>query len=361
MAPRFFAMCLFGLLLVIPGVALGGIPTVETIDVGRGAVNVYFPSTYDTCEALPLIVSLHRFGGSSSEHEEYVNLLTQIESCRFICCIPDGTTDAQGNQFWNGAAACCDFNGSGVDDSGYLRDLIDAVIDTYSVDDRSVHCLGHSNGGFMSYRMACDHADIIASIVVLAGAMPDDPSVCVPSEAVSVLHMHGDIDTTIQYGGGCFGADCYASAQQSAEMWVGFNLCDPASGVNDPPVDVDGALPGTETIPVRYSSQCAGGSEVEFWTINGAGHFPRFYNIRAGEGPEDNRFAPLAVDWLLSHTKPAVVRPGDTNSDGAIDVNDISYVLLRLGQTTEDGDANGDGTVDVNDISYVLFRLDGAC
>lgn len=55
---------------------------------------------------------------------------------------------------------------------------------------------------------------------------------------------------------------------------------------------------------------------------------------------------------------------GDANGDGAVDVNDISYVLFRIGNTgvpgTVDGDANGDGTVDVNDISYVLFRL-GAC
>ena len=49
---------------------------------------------------------------------------------------------------------------------------------------------------------------------------------------------------------------------------------------------------------------------------------------------------------------------GDVNGDGGVDVNDISYVLFRLGGTT-DGDANGDSTVDVNDISYVLFRLGG--
>ncbi len=57
---------------------------------------------------------------------------------------------------------------------------------------------------------------------------------------------------------------------------------------------------------------------------------------------------------------------GDANSDFAVDVNDISYVLFRLGDLPNgscgclQGDANGDGIVDVNDISYVLFRL-GTC
>jgi hypothetical protein len=57
---------------------------------------------------------------------------------------------------------------------------------------------------------------------------------------------------------------------------------------------------------------------------------------------------------------------GDANGDFTVDVNDISYVLFRLGGLANEacgcleGDANGDGIVDVNDISYVLFRL-GTC
>ena len=52
---------------------------------------------------------------------------------------------------------------------------------------------------------------------------------------------------------------------------------------------------------------------------------------------------------------------GDANGDNTVDVNDISYVLFRLGGPPPDGDANGDGAVDVNDISFVLFRLGDAC
>jgi hypothetical protein len=62
---------------------------------------------------------------------------------------------------------------------------------------------------------------------------------------------------------------------------------------------------------------------------------------------------------------PAFPCEGDANGDSAIDVNDISYVLFRLGNVGlpgfVDGDANGDGVVDVNDISYVLFRLGDPC
>jgi hypothetical protein len=63
-------------------------------------------------------------------------------------------------------------------------------------------------------------------------------------------------------------------------------------------------------------------------------------------------------------SNPPVGCDGDANGDNTVDVNDISYVLFRLGNAgapgSVDGDANNDGIVDVNDISYVLFRL-GPC
>ena len=56
--------------------------------------------------------------------------------------------------------------------------------------------------------------------------------------------------------------------------------------------------------------------------------------------------------------------PQDTNADNTVDVNDISFVLFRLGDSgdpqTLPGDTNDDGVVDVNDISAVLFNL-GPC
>ena len=61
---------------------------------------------------------------------------------------------------------------------------------------------------------------------------------------------------------------------------------------------------------------------------------------------------------------PVLVCDGDANNDQVVDVNDISYILFRLGNNGKpgsvEGDANNDGVVDVNDISYVLFRL-GVC
>ena len=57
-----------------------------------------------------------------------------------------------------------------MDDSAYLSALIDQIKGTYAVDARRVYLVGHSNGGYMAYRMACDHADQLTAIVSLAGS-----------------------------------------------------------------------------------------------------------------------------------------------------------------------------------------------
>ena len=64
--------------------------------------------------------------------------------------------------------SCCDRFGDGVDDAGYLRGLIEEIGSTLAIDRKRIYVLGRSNGVFMSYRMACEYADVIAGIASLA-------------------------------------------------------------------------------------------------------------------------------------------------------------------------------------------------
>ena len=98
------------------------------------------------------------------------------EARGFLYCYPDGTIDRWGNRFWNATDACCDFGNTGVDDAGYLRGVIEEIARRFAVDRKRVYLIGHSNGGFMAYRMACQSADLIAGIASLAGTTFLEPS-----------------------------------------------------------------------------------------------------------------------------------------------------------------------------------------
>lgn len=99
--------------------------TVEFVDNGRGLVPLYLPSDYDETKPLPLIISLH--GYSDPDVDGYFDFVEQVDGKQFLYCVPLGTSDFNGAPFWNATDACCNFFGSNVDDSGYLRQLIELV------------------------------------------------------------------------------------------------------------------------------------------------------------------------------------------------------------------------------------------
>src|SRR5690606_4959263 len=153
-------------------------------------------------------------------------------------------------------------------------------------DDKRIYFMGHSNGSFMSYRMACDHADRVAAIAGLAGAMWDDPTKCTPSEPVHVLPLHGTDDTTIASAGGDLLGLPYPGAEASVAFWASLSGCDAAAP--EAPLDLVDGLADEETEVSRYTG-CTGGS-AEIWTIQGAGHIPSF-NADA---------TPAILDFLLA-------------------------------------------------------------
>jgi len=165
------------------------------------------------------------------------------------------------------------------------------VAETYTVDTKRVYLVGHSNGAFMSYRMACDHADAIAGIAALNGAMWSDPSKCQPSRPVSVLHIRGTTDQTILNAGGVITGIAYPSTTATVADWVGLNGCPTSPDTSAAPVDLESSVPGAETTISRYPD-CRGGSKVELWTIKDAGHIPAFTDA----------FAPDVFDFLLAQS-----------------------------------------------------------
>ena len=334
-------------LLVVSAASAWAQPQSDFVDVGRGPVRLYYPSDYDGTQSLPLIVGLHGFTGSGVGFESYFDLTSQIEERQFMYLIPDGSRNFAGLRFWNATEACC---GANVDDSSYLRDLVEAVQQDYAVDDRSIHFTGHSNGGFMSHRMAIDHADMVASIASLAGANYIDAAAHDPSEPVHVLQIHGTADSVIQYNGGSAFAP-YPGAEQTVLNWVGYNGLSAAEQVSGEPFNLDGAVPRRETTNTIYDPNNDQGIGVELWTLEGSGHSPAFGNT------PNNRLAPRVVDWLLTHTKSNPFARCDFDENGSCDLADVDAMFLQgpigsgvaVDGSNEAYDLNGDGQIDLLD------------
>ncbi|MHC4696551.1 MAG: CE1 family esterase [Planctomycetota bacterium] len=264
------------------------------IDLGRGDITIHVPASYDPGTPTPLAILLHGYGSSGWATEAFFGFATAAETAGIIYAAPDGTTDLSGTSFWNATDACCNFNNSTVDDSGYLRLLVEAIQAEYNIDDRRIYFAGLSNGGFMSYRMACDHADLIAGIVSVAGATFDNAADCTPTEPVHILQIHGTSDDVIFYAGGYLITVPYPGAVESVETWAQYNGCDLTPVAPPDTLDLDYEGDGAETTITRYPDGCSSGGSAELWTVNGGAHV-------ITPTPD---FGPSIAEFMLTHPQP---------------------------------------------------------
>ncbi|MCA9610770.1 MAG: hypothetical protein KC619_34480, partial [Myxococcales bacterium] len=154
---------------------------------------------------------------------------------------------------------------------------------------RDVYFFGHSNGGFMSYRMACDHADRITAIGSLAGSGFLTEAECGATQPVSVLQVHGDMDETIDYLGV---TAAYPSAEAMVDRWAARAGCTEEVTAGEA-LDLDQTIPGAETTVEDHVTGCSG-ADASLWTIAGGSHIPDLTS-----GP----FAADLLEWLDRHRR----------------------------------------------------------
>jgi len=263
----------------------------ETINTGRGDVSLTVPAGYSKDTPAPLIILLHGYTSNSKQQEGYMKFGKIVDEYGFLYLVPDGTKEAAGRkvQFWNATKACCDFQGSGVDDSTYLLGLINEVKKQYSVDDKRVYLIGHSNGGFMSHRMAQDHPDVIAGIASLAGAAPAEIKGPKPTNPVNILQIHGTKDSVIQFTGGNTQQMKFPGAEGSLDQWAAYNTVDGEKKEVRQKLDLDKRVDGKETTITRWNKN----GDIELWAIKDGSHIPAV----------SDTFTKHVVEWLLEHPK----------------------------------------------------------
>lgn len=270
----------------------------------RAKAKVYFPTQYENQERWPLVVLMHGFTGTASNTDLYLGLRFRTSRRGFILVTPEGTAnppgsispkgeDFSGKQFWNATEFCCDFLKSGVDDVKYLTQLVDYLSKNYRVDPRRVYLLGHSNGGFMANRLACEAGEKFAAIATLAGGSFKSLSSCKKHTAVPYLQIHAVNDKTIVYGED----PRYAGGLPTVQQWVKKNGCASDSVV----VPRKATLPlvlGPE-VTMRSWSNCSSGKDVALWTIqdySGPFYSPHIPNLSLS-------FSEEVLDFLLAHSR----------------------------------------------------------
>ena len=219
---------------------------------------LFIPSTYQAGTPLPLVFNLHGAGSNAVEQEFYCQMNKIADTASFFVCYPNGI-----NNFWNVGWSA----GSNADDVGFLNALIDSLQVNYTINPSRIYSCGMSNGGFMSYQLACASGDRFAAIASVTGSMtPTNYANCQPTRPFPVFEIHGTADLVVPFEGL---ANVSISIDSVIDFWTAENGCSNDPDINEIP-DIN-TLDGCTATRYDYLN-CLDNTKVSLIKVEGGGH-----------------------------------------------------------------------------------------
>ena len=173
----------------------------DTLDVNgvERSFIAHFPTGYSPDRPAPLVVNLHGLSATNQMQVDYTEFNSSADISGYVSVYPQGQSElvrGQVQPHWN-----ANF-GTQADDVTFISELIDLFIADFGIDRRRVFVTGFSNGGFMSYHLACTISEKIAAIAPVGGQMRvTGPQTCELSHNIPVLHFHSDNDQIVPITG----------------------------------------------------------------------------------------------------------------------------------------------------------------
>ncbi len=267
---------------------------------------VHVPLSYQPDKPAALVVALHGGGGNmdfQADDHKY-GLIGKSEQAGFVVVFPNGYSKFPSGNLatWNAGNCCAAARDAQVDDTGFIRAMVTQLEAKLNLDRQRIFATGMSNGAMMSYRLACEMADVFTAIATVAGT--DNTRQCQPVRPVSVLHIHAKNDPRVPFDGGVGSNSVrkeavtdYQSVADTVAKWTKLDSCasKPQRTLDKPGATCDVYAP------------CLGGVQVQLCVTETGGHsWPGGQKSRADEPPSQAISAvDVMWDFFSRQTLPA--------------------------------------------------------
>lgn len=244
---------------------------IETPDGRSRSYHLYVPSSLPEGD-VPLLVGLHGGLGNGVQFATSSELTGLAEANGFLAVFPDGIPirNEPDRAVWNGGGCCATAaeDREDVDDVAFIGELIDTVAGSYPVDPERVVVTGHSNGGILSMRLACELAPKVAAVAFQAGTL--FVSGCDNDAPVSALAIHGADDQNVLLEGGA--GDASLDGSDYPPVRDGLAALAAANGCTGGPEPEVAPADGQPDVTVETWTGCPDGVDVQLLVVAGANH-----------------------------------------------------------------------------------------
>jgi polyhydroxybutyrate depolymerase len=242
-----------------------------------GMMRTYFvrvPPGYTGDSPVPVVIDFHPLGGSGSNWGRG-NWGALADREGFIMVWPSGVGSS-----WNVGRCCPPAMNQNVDDVAFVRAILEQLETEACIDEKRVYATGCSNGGGMSYKVACSAADVIAAVAPVdfdcVVGPTNDPSCggCAPARPISETQSRATNDFAVSYNGGPAPIPqgmSFPGAEANFADWAEINQC---TGSPQP-------LAGRSSCQT-YTS-CAGGAQTTLCTAQGGTHCGNYASLAIAE------------------------------------------------------------------------------
>ena len=274
----------------------------------------YIPEIYSESKPAPLVFNFHGRSSNSFQQMVYGDFRQIADTANFIIVHPQAKPDITSSNSW----------GLGLmsnDDMDFINELYSYLLFLYNINTNKIYSTGMSNGGYMSYQLACHMSDKITAIASVSGAMSMQTQLnCNPIRPMPILEIHGTADAILNYD----------EILNDIEYWRDFNNCNLI-----PDIAVIPNIDSSDLSSVEHFvyDNCDNGVTTELYKIINGGHTWPGSNLSIGLTNADINASSEIWDFFskydLSETNLQLKNYKSTNQRKLLKVIDILGVESR--------------------------------
>ena len=289
---------------------------------------VAYPDNID--EFAPLIINMHGYGGNAAGQISYTQMNQYAHDQGMAVVYPQGL-----NNSWN---VYTYWDNNSYDDVGFISDMIDAIASDFDIDLDRVYACGMSNGGYMTYRLACDLSDKIAAFGSVTGnfMLTNSAGDCVDqNREIPIIHFHGTADQIVNYYPPSF--DQSLTVGESIDFWSEYNnfTQESVESINS---NVEVYTYSKESSPTKFIHYKVYGGNHEWFGSN--------WGFQTSQ-----ELVNFFLEYQLSDF---YATQGDFNDDQTVNVLDViilvNHILSPEAVELDGADINEDGNINILDI-----------